>query len=91
MHKIHKLLEQIQLEFETAEDYIHCASKSEDYCKDVYKSLARDELEHVDKLIATGNKSGYTKETKEADVWSFVVEHSRNKISMLKYKLSSID
>lgn len=91
MHKLHKLKEQIDCEFRAAEDYVHCASKSEDFVKDTYKSIAHDELEHVEKLIDIGDKYNFEKDSAEHTIWKFIVEEAELKVTNIKAKLSMID
>lgn len=91
MHKLHKLKEQIDCEFKAAEDYVHCALKSEDFVKDTYKSIAREELEHVEKLIDIGDKYSFAKDSAEYTIWRFIVEEAQSKVANIKAKLSMID
>lgn len=51
---ITKLLHQIHMELEAAEDYIHCASHSTGDELDVYRGLAKEELNHMEKLMNLG-------------------------------------
>lgn len=90
MHKICKLIEQVELEFETTEDYIVCASKTSDSIKSIYKELADDELDHVEKLLEVGDKQDFTKESKEADIWEFEKLRILKKHSKLIAELTSI-
>lgn len=88
MHKLHKILKQIHKELEAAEDYIHCASVSEDDVKDVYKSLSRDELTHADKLMTMCERHI---EDEKKMIWDFEKEMMKDRYMDLKTKLSHID
>lgn len=90
MHKLYKLLEQEELEFDTAEDYIHCANNTEGEIKNKYCELAEDELEHVETLISIGDKLKYEKDTKGAIIWEFERECIKKKHTALKVKLSQV-
>lgn len=88
MHKLHKIIKQVHKELEAAEDYIHCASVSEDDVKDVYKSLSRDELSHAEKLIMMCDR--HIDEDKKI-LWEFEKEMMKDRHLNLKSKLSHID
>ena len=88
MHKLHKILKQIHKEFEAAEDYIHCASAHEDDVRDLYRTLAREELTHADKLMTMCDKHV---ETEMKGIWDFEKEMLKEKYLMLKTKMSHID
>lgn len=88
MHKLHKILKQIHKEFEAAEDYIHCASVSEDDVKDMYKSLARDELSHAEKLM---NMCDRHLESEMKGIWDFEKEMLRHRHLFLKTEWTHLD
>lgn len=90
MHKLCKLIEQESLEIDTAEDYISCALKTEGSIRSVYKELAKDELEHVSKLIEIGDDYRYDKESKEHTIWEFEKERVLEAHSKLLARLSQI-
>ena len=88
MHKLHKILKQIYKELEAAEDYIHCAANSENDPRDVYKSLARDELSHADKLVNLCNR--HIEDEMKA-IWEFEKESIMERIIHNKTKLQHVD
>lgn len=88
MHKLHKILKQIYKELEAAEDYIHCASVSDDDVEDLYKSLARDELSHAEKLMNMCDKH---LESDMKAIWDFEKEMLKHRHINLKTTLSHID
>lgn len=63
----------------------------EDFVKDTYKSIAREELEHVEKLIDIGDKYSFAKDSAEYTIWRFIVEEAKSKVANIKAKLSMID
>lgn len=86
MHKLHKIIKQIHKELDAAEDYIHCSSASEDEnVRDTYKSIARDELTHADKLMSMCDK--HIKEDLKA-FWEFEKDMFKERYMDLKTKLS---
>ena len=88
MHKLHKLLKQIYKELDAAEDYMHCAANSENDVRDVYKSLAREEMVHADRLVNMGNK--HVEEDMKA-IWEFEKESIMERMVHDKAKMSHID
>lgn len=90
LHNLCRLLEQVDLEFETVQIYIDCANKSEDGIKSIYKELADDELDHVEKLIDVGDKRNFAKESKEAVIWEFEKAQIQKKHSKLSAEFSNI-
>lgn len=90
MHKLCKIIEQEQLEIEAAEDYIACAAKSEGNTKSLYRELAKDELEHVSKLLQIGDERKFEKDSKEAIIWNFEKERILDKHSRLTSRLSQV-
>lgn len=88
MHKLHRILKQINKELDTAEDYIHCASHSEDEVRDTYKSLARDELSHADKLTNMCEKHI---EPEMKAIWEFEKEAIKEKLVHFRTKMSNIE
>lgn len=93
MHKIYKLVEQLDFEIETATDYIHCMHKSDGDIKDKYKELAEDELEHVETLIEIGDEYNFGKSSDEnaQTIWDFEKSVYKMKHAKLKVELSQID
>lgn len=83
-------MEQVELEFETTEDYLDCASKTEGGIKSIYKELAEDELDHVEKLIDVGDKQEFVKDSKEAIIWEFEKAQILKKHNKLTAELSNI-
>lgn len=90
MHKLRKIIEQETLELETAEDYITCALKTESTIKTAYKELAKDELEHVAKLIEIGDAYKFEKGSNAQIVWEFERERILEAHSKLLSRLSQI-
>ena len=88
MHKLHKILKQIYKELEAAEDYMHCAINSESDIRDTYKSIAREELVHADKLINMCNR--HAEESMKA-IWEFERENIMERLLHDKSKMSHID
>ena len=88
MHKLHKLLKQIYKELEAAEDYIHCAVNSESDVRETYRSLARDELTHAEKLIMLGNR--HVDEDMKR-IWDFEKENITERWMHDKTKMSHIE
>lgn len=52
---IKKLIHQIANEFETAEEYMDCANHHEGEERDIYRSLAKEELNHAERLMHLGH------------------------------------
>lgn len=70
---IAKLLHQIQMEFDTTEEYIHCASHSTGDELDIYRSLAKEELNHAERLMNLGKarKEKGQLDEKCAIIWEY--------------------
>lgn len=51
---IRKLVHQIENEFLTAEEYMECAAQLKSDESDIYKSLAKEELNHAERLMHLG-------------------------------------
>lgn len=88
MHKLHRILKQINKELETAEDYIHCASHTEDDVQELYKNLARDELSHADKLTNMCEKHI---EPDLKAIWEFEKEGIKERLTHYRTKMANID
>lgn len=82
-------IRQIERELEAANDYIHCAAKSEGNERDVYKSLASDELGHAEKLMRLCEKMHHDDE--KAKAWKYLSDVFKDQIIQLKTKYQLID
>lgn len=90
MHRLQTLIEQSTLEFETAEDYIHCAHKTDNGIRNEYRELAKDELEHIEKLVHIGDETKFEKDGKEETIWTFERARILEKRSKLLAQLTQI-
>lgn len=86
------LMHQVCDELEMAKGYIECASKVEGDDRDVYKSIARDELNHAEKLIVLGDS--HVASLPETDkcriIWEFKREEFKTKQLQLKAEHSML-
>ena len=89
---MNKLIYQIHNELDMAEQYIDCAARAEDDAKDVYKSIARDELNHAEKLIAIGNTKLASKmgDVKCKVIWEYEKDNFASKMTKLRAEWSAI-
>lgn len=90
MHRLCKILEQQKFEIETAEDYISCALKNEGSIKSTYYNLAKDELEHVAKLIEVADDYKFDKDSKQGIIWNFEKERILETHAILLARLSQV-
>ena len=90
MHKLHKMLKQIYKELDAAEDYMHCAANSESDIKDTYKAIAREEINHAERLIALCNRHIGTDNDMKV-IWEFEKEQISERLMHDKAKMSHID
>ena len=58
--------------------------------KSIYKELAEDELDHVEKLVDVGDKQEFVKDSKEAIIWEFEKAQILKKHNKLTAELSNI-
>lgn len=87
---MNKLIHQIHNELDMAEQYIDCASKAEYEERDTYRSIAKDELNHAEKLISMGNSklTSKTDDVKYKFIWEYEKENFATKMTKLKAELS---
>lgn len=89
MVDIESMLNQIYRELETAEEYTDCACDSEGSERNMYVSLAEDELKHAEKLMnfVRSIDTSISHNLQKSENWGIICEYE---LSKFKRKLLHI-